>query len=578
MVLSDRIGIGDDVIGQGHHRLRVAGAERPCPRDGLDQRGIGAGGAHRPVDQQRLIGPRRGDRLGQFAFEIGAEFRQRAVLDGDARRHGMAAALEQQALGHRAAHGLAEIDAEDGTARAGADAAGLERDGKGRAVEALLETRREQTDHARMPVRRGRHHHRALFLDAERGAGLGLRLLQHRHLHRAPLAVEAVELGGDASGLDRIVGAKQQRAEIGAADAAAGVDARPEQEAQVKRLGRPRQPRHVHQRGEADVVAAAQRQKSLGDEGAVEALERHHIGDGAERDNVEPAEQVGLRPRFGPEAAGAQHAVDRDHGDEHHADGGEMAQPRKIVEPVGIDHDRIRQPFVGLVMIDDDDVETKPPRLGQRLDAGGAAIDGDEQFRPAFRERADRLDVGAVAFEDPVGDMHDRLAAAEAQEARQQGRGGRAIDIVVAEDRDLLAAHHGVGEAQRRLLHRGDGVRIGHQPPHRRIEEGLDLVDLDAAAGENARQQLRHIVPLRDGERPRRRALVEPVPPGPAADRTLDAEKQARGNLWRQRQGGRHEFSHRFETVRRLYSAAVQRTPSGRSVATIHRGERIKVK
>ena len=98
----------------------------------------------------------------------------------------------------------------------------------------------KQPHHAGMPVRRRRHHHRALFLDAERGRGLGLRLLQHRHLHRAALAVQPVELGGDAPGLDRIVGAKQQRAEIGAADAAAGVDARAEQEAQVKRLGRAR--------------------------------------------------------------------------------------------------------------------------------------------------------------------------------------------------------------------------------------------------------------------------------------------------------------------------------------------------
>ena len=200
------------------------------------------------------------------------------------------------------------------------------------------------------------------------------------------------------------------------------------------------------------------------------------------------------------------------------------------------------------MVIDDDDIETKPPRLGQRLDAGSPAVDGDQQLRAAFRERADRLDVGAVTFEDPVGDMHDRLAAAEAQEARQQGRGGCAIDIVVAEDRDLLAARHGVGKTQRRLFHRGESVRIGHQPPHRRIEEGFDLVDLDATAGENARQQLRHIVPLRDGECPRRRALVEPVPPGPAADRPLDAEKQARGNLWRQRKRSRHDFSHRFRT------------------------------
>ena len=195
------------------------------------------------------------------------------------------------------------------------------------------------------------------------------RLRQHRDLHGAPLAVEAVELGGDASGFDRIVGAKKLRAEIGAADAAAGIDARAEQEPQVKRLRRARQPRHIHQRGEADVVAAAQRQKSLGDEGAVQPSQRHHIGDGAERHDVEPAEQVRLRPRLRPESAGAQHAVDRDHGHEHQADRGEMAQAGQIVEPVRIDHDRVRQRLVGLMVVEHDDVETEPPRLGERLDA-----------------------------------------------------------------------------------------------------------------------------------------------------------------------------------------------------------------
>ena len=83
--------------------------------------------------------------------------------------------------------------------------------------------------------------------------------------------------------------------------------------------------------------------------------------------------------------------------------------------------------------------------------------------------------------------------------------GGRAVDVVVAEDRDLLAARDRVGDARRRLLHAGERVRIGHQPPHGRIEESLDLVDLDAAAGEDARQQFRHAVALRDRERARRR-------------------------------------------------------------------------
>ena len=162
---------------------------------------------------------------------------------------------------------------------------------------------------------------------------------------------------------------QQPRAEIGAADAAAGIDARAEQEAEMPRLGRAGEPRDVHQRGQAGIVAPAQREQALGDEGAVEALQRHDVGDRAERDEIEPAEQVGLRPRPRPEAARAQHAVDRDHGEEHQADRGEMAEPGKIVEPVRIDdRTRVRQLLVGLVMIDDDDVEAEPraPRPAAR--------------------------------------------------------------------------------------------------------------------------------------------------------------------------------------------------------------------
>ena len=60
------------------------------------------------------------------------------------------------------------------------------------------------------------------------------------------------------------------------------------------------------------MLAPAQRQHALGDKGAVEPAQRHDVGDGAERDDVREAEQVGLRPRIAPEAALAQLAVDRD--------------------------------------------------------------------------------------------------------------------------------------------------------------------------------------------------------------------------------------------------------------------------
>ena len=237
----------------------------------------------------------------------------------------MAAALEQQALGHGAPHRAADIDADDGAARTGADAAGLERDGEGGAAEFFLQPRRDQADDSRMPALRGGDHHRAFFLDAERRARFGFGLRQSLLLDRLALAVEAVELGGDFRGFDRIVLEQKSHAEIGAADAPAGIDARPEQEAEMPRFGRRVEPRHVHQADVAHPLAPAQRDQALGDERAVQSDERHHVGDGAERDVVEKREQIGLRPRRAPKAARAQHPVDRNDRHEGQPDRGEMA-------------------------------------------------------------------------------------------------------------------------------------------------------------------------------------------------------------------------------------------------------------
>ena len=123
---------------------------------------------------------------------------------------------------------------------------------------------------------------------------LGFRLRERRLLDGAALVVEPVELGGDAGGFARVLLQQQPHAEIGAPDAAAGIDARPEQEAEMPGLRRAGQPRHVHQRGLPDVLAAAQRNQALGDEGAVEADQRHHVGDRAERDQMQQRQQVGL--------------------------------------------------------------------------------------------------------------------------------------------------------------------------------------------------------------------------------------------------------------------------------------------
>jgi len=45
-------------------------------------------------------------------------------------------------------------------------------------------------------------------------------------------------------------------------------------------------------------------------------------------------------------------------------------------------------------MVDDDDGQSEPPRFRQRVEAGGAAIDGDEQRRALGGKPAHRFRVG----------------------------------------------------------------------------------------------------------------------------------------------------------------------------------------
>ncbi len=67
----------------------------------------------------------------------------------------------------------------------------------------------------------------------ERGSGLGLRLLHSRLLDHLALAVEPVELGGERARPPVIAGEQQLGAECRIADAAAGVDARTDEKAEV---------------------------------------------------------------------------------------------------------------------------------------------------------------------------------------------------------------------------------------------------------------------------------------------------------------------------------------------------------
>ena len=163
------------------------------------------------------------------------------------------------------------------------------------------------------------------------------------------------------------VGGQQADAEVGLADAAAGIDPRAQREAEIAAARRLHQPRRLGERREPDILPRRHDLQALGHEGAVEALEPGDIGDGAERDEIEQVEDLRLGERL-EEAAAAKLAQQRDAEQERHADRGEMAVRRAVralVEPVGVDQ-RIGdgKQARALVMVDDDHVE--PGRLAPR--------------------------------------------------------------------------------------------------------------------------------------------------------------------------------------------------------------------
>ncbi len=110
------------------------------------------------------------------------------------------------------------------------------------------------------------------------------------------------------------------------------------------------------------------------------------------------------------------------------------------------------------------------------------------QLDAALGEGADGVHIRTVAFENPVGNMHDRIEPAVPQIAGEQRRSGGAVYVVIAENCDALAVDNGLREARARRFHIGELMRVGHQAFDAGIEIGRDLIRLDAATGEHARQ------------------------------------------------------------------------------------------
>ncbi len=220
----------------------------------------------------------------------------------------------------------------------------------------------------------------------------------------------------------------------------------------------------------------------------------------------------------------AQPAVHGNHQQEHDADGREIAIPGKLVLAVRIDHgDRGRQGLGGLMVVGHDHVEAGLGGGIQRRVGGRAAIDGDDEVRALGLELEKRRRVRAVAFLLAIRDIGQKPAADRLEEALQERRRGRAVDIVIAEHGHGLAAHDRLGDSVCRLVHVEEDGGIGQCGAQARVQIGFGLLDTDTPPDQHPAHDVGNAESL--GQRQGQTVVRRAGAPEPAGEGLANAEK-----------------------------------------------------
>ncbi len=265
-------------------------------------------------------------------------------------------------------------------------------------------------------------------------------LFQHSLFHRLPFAVQLVQTECNAGSLVGIVRRQQFCSQCRVANPPARVDARAQHEAQMPRSQPPLNAGNFRKGGKPLVVLRSHHFHAPGHECTVDADQRHHIANRAERHEVKQGAQVGAGVFVAEDTRLAQMPVQGHEKDEHNPRRAQMPLSGKVVVAVRV-HQRgnVRQRVVGLVMVENDHIDPGLPGDGQRLVAGGPAIDGHDQLGAPLDEFTDGRRVRPVPLEHAVGNVDFQRVAEGCEKPLQQRCGRGTVDIVVTEYGNALA-------------------------------------------------------------------------------------------------------------------------------------------
>ncbi len=429
-----------------------------------------------------------GEEVASGGLERGAKARKGGFVDIQTGCHLVPAEVSEVAFA--AAEGLDDGEAFDAAAAAFAVAGFVETHDERGPVVAAGNAGRDDAEHALMPVA-GAGDDAGIAGGVEMRVDPGFDLLGDGALHALALAVLRIEAGGQPQGLGGIVGEEKLEGFLRGAQAARGVDAGAEAEAEIGGADGRGNARHGEKRGEAGPARAGHLVQSGADEDAIFSDERDEIAERGKGDQVKHLTKVEAGERRGLEEGMSDFEDDA-----HAAQVGKSPVAELGVHQCGAGGQR----GFGFVVIEHDHVDAA---VAQRGDLGGgirAAIHGHEKVgRMEFHAAFEAGCAEAVAFAGAQGQEALHAAAVGAEHAVEQGEGGDTIHIVVAIEDDALARPQGSVQAVDGGGHAGQEIwiRKGAQPG---LEETFDgFAGLEAGRGEKIGDETRQAVGADEG-------------------------------------------------------------------------------
>ena len=254
-------------------------------------------------------------------------------LKGKARRHRVpAASLKQSHLSRGDDRGT-KINTRNRPARTLGDTA-RNTSNTGGTIKFFLDPASDNTNHARVPPFSCHQQHgmarlHLRFRHRQRRA-------QHIAFHFLPALIHLIQFFRHGARFNRIFRKQKPQTQIRFRDAARGIDARAQHEAECMRAWRILLPRDIQKCRQANPPALAQHLQTLRHQGAIKTRERHDITNGRKRHNIEQREKIGFGPAREPTGA-AEHTKRCRGRQESHRCSADMPQARWAIQAIGID-------------------------------------------------------------------------------------------------------------------------------------------------------------------------------------------------------------------------------------------------